>query len=53
MSHPRCRHKILLTTNEIIHKRINFKKLAKNIRKMKEKGAIFYQPNGETFGSVV
>jgi hypothetical protein len=53
MSHPRCRHKILFTVKNIIHKRINFKELTKNDRKMKEKSEIFYQPKGETFGSVV
>jgi hypothetical protein len=53
ISLPRCRHKILLTTNEIIHKRISFKELTKNARKMKEKDEIFYQPKGGTFESVV
>jgi hypothetical protein len=53
ISLPRCRHKILFATKEIIHKRISFKELTKNARKMKEKGEIFYQPKGGTFGSVV
>jgi hypothetical protein len=34
-------------------RKISLKELAKNARKMKEKGEIFYQPKGETFGSVV
>jgi hypothetical protein len=53
MSHPRCRHKILFTVKNIIHKRISFKELTKNDRKMKQKSENFYQPKGDTFGSVV
>jgi hypothetical protein len=48
ISLPRCRHKILFTTKEIIHKRISFKELTQNARKMKEKGETFYQPKGGT-----